>query len=145
MKKRHLDRLRRSPYQQLMLATTFVASLCAGAFSVQAQSGVWNNASGGSWAAQPNWSGGIIANGTNAVADFSTLALTADATVTLDGTQTVGSLIFGDTSASHNWFLNPGNNGALILADTNAVRTITSYSPPTTTGWGRTLFPRTTL
>ncbi len=108
-----------------MLATTFVASLCAGAFSVQAQSGVWNNASGGSWAAQPNWSGGIIANGTNAVADFSTLALTADATVTLDGTQTVGSLIFGDTSASHNWFLNPGNNGALILADTNAVRTIT--------------------
>ena len=108
-----------------MWASTLVATLCAGAFSAQAQSSVWNNTAGGSWAAQPNWSGGIIANGTNAVADFSSLALTADATVTLDGTQTVGSLIFGDTSASHNWFLNPGNNGALILADTNAVRTIT--------------------
>jgi autotransporter-associated beta strand protein len=49
-------------------------------------------------------------------ADFSTLNLTSNATVTLDGAVTAGSLVFGDTTPNYNWFLNNGTGGPLTLA-----------------------------
>jgi autotransporter-associated beta strand protein len=86
--------------------------------SVPAGSGVWTNLSGGSWATANNWSGGLVAGGTDAAADFSTLDLAANRTVTLDGARTVGSLIFDDLDpvAKHNWTLSPGTGGTLTLA-----------------------------
>ena len=82
----------------------------------------WNQLAGGdasgSWAtaANPPWSTGALP-GTTDTADFSTLNLTADSTVTLDGNQSINALIFGDTATSSaaNWILNPGTPGTSTL------------------------------
>lgn len=85
--------------------------------SAPAGSGVWTNLLGGSWATANNWSGGLIAAGTDAAADFSTLNLAANRTVTLNGARTIGSLIFDDLNpaTAHNWTLGPGTGGPLTL------------------------------
>jgi len=75
----------------------------------------WTNLSGGSWTNTGNWSGGTIANGSDNTANFATLDLTANATVTLDGARTIGNLTFADTTPSHNWTLAPGSGGPLTL------------------------------
>ena len=51
------------------------------------------------WSTTGNWSGGTVANGTDGIADFSTLNITADDTVHLDTARTIGQLKFGDTTA----------------------------------------------
>jgi autotransporter-associated beta strand protein len=75
----------------------------------------WTNTAGGSWPVAANWSNGVVAGGRGVAADFSTLNLTADATVTLDGARTNGGLVFGDTTPDHNWILNTGTGGPLTL------------------------------
>ena len=86
--------------------------------SAPAGSGVWTNLQGGSWATSNNWSGGLIAGATDAVADFSTLNLATNRTVSLDGARTVGSLISDDLNPSlaHNWTISTGSGGPLTLA-----------------------------
>jgi autotransporter-associated beta strand protein len=86
--------------------------------SAPAGSGVWTNLSGGSWAAANNGNSGTIADGTDAVGDFSTLSLSANPTVTLDGARTVGTLVFDDLNPAtkHNWTLITGTGGTLTLA-----------------------------
>ena len=76
---------------------------------------LWTNSAGGSWPTGTNWQGGAAADGNAQVANFSTLNLTADAVVTLDGARTIGGLKFGDTTPSHNWTLNSGSGGSLTL------------------------------
>jgi alpha-N-arabinofuranosidase len=76
---------------------------------------VWINPAGGSWPVGGNWNNGVVANGSNVVADFSTLNLITDSAVTLDGVRTVGGLVFGDTSPSQHWDLIPGSSGPLTL------------------------------
>ena len=78
----------------------------------------WTNAAGGSWADSGNWAHTLIASGSGVTADFSTLDLGADATVTLDGAYTIGQLLFGDTTPSNNWILDTGSTGTLTLAAT---------------------------
>jgi autotransporter-associated beta strand protein len=75
----------------------------------------WTNASGGSWQTSGNWTGSRTTSGADVTADFGTLNLTSNATVTLDGNVTVGNLLFGDTTPSNNWTLNPGTSGTLSL------------------------------
>jgi autotransporter-associated beta strand protein len=115
-----------------------VTSLLAGmlhATTSRAQNGTWINPNGGSWANPANWQGGVIANGTDNTADFSTLSLSADATVTLDGAQTIGNLIFGDQAGAHNWFLNTGTGGPLTLSvSANPAATITVNNQTATIG-----------
>lgn len=77
---------------------------------------VWTNGSGGSWPVSGNWMNNGIASGVGVVADFSTLDLSADATVTLDGARTVGALVFGDVTPSHKWILNTGSSGPITLS-----------------------------
>ena len=60
--------------------------------------------------------GGGIPSGAGYTADFSTLNITADATVTLDGAQTIGNLLFGDTTPSNNWILNAGAGRLFFIA-----------------------------
>jgi len=70
--------------------------------------GVWIMDGDGSWDDTLNWGGGTIANGgngANCTADFSTLNITADLTVTLNSARTIGALKFGDTTGSQNWIL----------------------------------------
>ena len=77
--------------------------------SSMAANGIWSNPAGGSWTNSSNWAGGTIADGPDSVADFSTLNITAAATVTLDGNHTNGTLKFADaTTASHDWTVNVG-------------------------------------
>ncbi|MFD0893892.1 tandem-95 repeat protein [Luteolibacter ambystomatis] len=86
--------------------------------------GTWTNANGGSWPTVANWSGEVMANGPGRTADFSTLNLTANATVTFDGARKIGTLIFGDTTPSHDWTLNPGSGGTLTLSTLSGTPTI---------------------
>jgi autotransporter-associated beta strand protein len=88
-----------------------------------AGSGTWIDAStGGNWSSGANWASGNIANGTDAVADFSILGLSANNTVHLDSLRTVGQLNFGDQNNSFGWTLdNSGNfSNALTLATSTA-------------------------
>jgi len=81
-------------------------------------SGIWINPSGGFWTVANNWDGATIAGGTDAVADFSTLNLSANPTVSLNGARTVGTLLFDDQNPAtkHNWTLTTGTGGPLTLA-----------------------------
>src|SRR5262249_34966203 len=64
-------------------------------------------------------------NGVDAIADFSLQDLTSDATVTLDGSFTVGTLLFGDTTPSNNWTINAGSPvGTITLAVSSGSPTI---------------------
>ncbi|MBL9142153.1 MAG: autotransporter-associated beta strand repeat-containing protein [Verrucomicrobiaceae bacterium] len=79
--------------------------------------GTWTNATSTSaWSTTSNWSGGIIANGADAIADFSTLDIAANRTVNLGASRTIGSLVFGDAVTSSNtWTLANGTGGPWTL------------------------------
>jgi len=93
-----------------------------------ATNGTWGVNASGTWSATANWSSGIVANSTDAIANFSGVNITADRTVTLDTARTVGSLTFGDTTASNNWILTDGGTTANVLtfADNSAFATVTT-------------------
>ncbi|MCP5532109.1 MAG: autotransporter-associated beta strand repeat-containing protein [Akkermansiaceae bacterium] len=99
----------------------FLVSIASGFLFVPtafALDGTWINTAGGSWStANPNWAGDQIADGTGFTADFSTLDVTADATITLDGSRTIGNLVFGDTQtgSAARWTVADGTGGPLIL------------------------------
>jgi len=103
------------------MKTPFIlAALVTGLFTslTHAQTnGIWINATANStWTNTANWSGGIIADGADAIADFSTLDITANRTVNLSASRTIGTLIFGDaTTASNNWTLANGTGGPWTL------------------------------
>ncbi len=92
---------------------------------------VWNKLVGGdasgSWntAASPPWSGGTLPASADS-ADFSSLAVTADSTVTLDANQRINSLIFGNSAPSSpaNWALSPGTPAGSSLTLTGRTPTI---------------------
>ena len=86
---------------------------------------VWTNAAGGSWNTGANWTDNIIPNAVGANADLSTLNLTGNAAVTIDGSKTVGQLNFGDTTPGNNWSVNTGSGGELTLAVGSGVPAIT--------------------
>ncbi len=77
--------------------------------------GTWTLFSSGTWSTVGNWSGSIVADGTDFTADFSTLNIFADQTVTLSAARTIGNLKFGDNSSpTNNWFL----TGSTLTLDT---------------------------
>lgn len=91
----------------------------------------WNNPAGGNWNTAGNWQSNLVANGNLITADFSTLDLTADATVHLDSTNTINGIIFGDTAtgSAAGWLLDDnGSAGAntLTLAGTTPTVTVNS-------------------
>jgi autotransporter-associated beta strand protein len=100
---------------------SFVASEVVSATYYTVPSPVWINLNGGSWADTStfSWSNNVPANGSGVNADFSKLALPNDGIVTLDGNWTVGSLTFGDVGNAHNWELDAGTGGYLVLDGTN--------------------------
>ena len=123
----------------LRLARLFIPSLlaasCFPAPPALAASGTWTNASGGSWSNILNWSSGIVATGTDATADFSTLNITANITVRLDTPRSVGTLLFADkTTNDHNWTLDNNSNSSNILTlDNSTVTPIISVANALTT------------
>ncbi len=122
----------------LGLLASLVALLAAPP-SVRAQSGTWTNLidgnASGSWATAANWNNGVIADGADNTANFSTLDLTGtNSVVTLDGARTIGNIIFGDTTPSTNWVLNTGTAGPLTLAVTAGTPTLTANNGTNTIG-----------
>ena len=91
-------------------ATAVSRTLVVNAVIVRA---AWGNPAGGAWATASNWKAGAIANGSSTVADFGTLDIAADTTVTLDAARTIGGLVFGDTEGNAGWTLSGG--GTLTL------------------------------
>ncbi len=87
--------------------------------------GIWTNPAGGSWLTDSNWSGNTLANGADAIANFSTLGLTADATVTLDAPRSVGHLVFGDADTAHNWAVTAAAGGPLMLDVSSGTPSVT--------------------
>jgi autotransporter-associated beta strand protein len=81
--------------------------------------GVWIQNANGNWATSNNWSSGFIANGVSFIADFSTIDITANRTVTLDSARTIGGFKFGDPSGAQNWILAGGNTLTLDAGSTN--------------------------
>jgi autotransporter-associated beta strand protein len=100
-------------------------ALLASTLISRAASGTWITDASGVWSAPANWLNGTIAGGTDATADFSTINITADRTVTLDSAQSAGALLFGDTSGGQNWFLNASGGSVLTLAVSSGSPTIT--------------------
>jgi fibronectin-binding autotransporter adhesin len=119
------------------LLLSLIAFLTA-APSTFAQNGTWTNLVGtngvsigdasGSWANVTNWNNGVIAGGINNTADFSTLNILSNSTVTLDSSPTIGNIIYGGTAANANWILNTGSGGTLTLNVSAGTPTITANS-----------------
>jgi autotransporter-associated beta strand protein len=81
--------------------------------------GAWSANANGNWSDSTKWSGGIIASAAGFTADFSTLNITADRTVTLDTPRSIGTLKFGDTSGAQNWSLS-ASGGSVLALDTGS-------------------------
>ncbi len=93
---------------------------------------VWTNTAGGLWSDSGNWLYNVLANGAGFTADFSSLKLSADTTVTVDAPATVGNLVFADRGNAHNWILADGGAGPLTL-DAGVNTPVITVSNQTTT------------
>jgi len=78
--------------------------------------GIWISAADGNWGAVTNWADNSPASGSGNTADFSTLSLSSNLTVTLDSARTISELIFGDTTAAYGWTLTGTNTLTLGTA-----------------------------
>jgi fibronectin-binding autotransporter adhesin len=76
----------------------------------------------GDWGIAANWNPNMVPNATDAIADFSTLDLTADSTITVGSPAIVGTMIFGDSTPSHNWII---SGSAITKATSTSMPTIT--------------------
>ena len=103
-------------------------------------SGFWTSNASGNWSTSNNWGGGVVANGVSRLADFSTIGITANQSVTLDSARTIGGLRFGDASGLQNWSLSGANtltldggwgNAPLLAVNQN---TATVFTPLAGTG-----------
>ncbi|MEO0054388.1 MAG: hypothetical protein RLZZ50_335, partial [Verrucomicrobiota bacterium] len=77
--------------------------------------GTWAADAAGVWSDTAKWSSAFPANGVGYSADFSTLNISANRTVTLDTSRTMGTLRFGDTSGAQNWTLASSGGATLTL------------------------------
>ncbi len=92
----------------------------AGPSVVTTASGTWAVDSSGTWSNAANWVANNIPDGAGATADFTQVDLTANRTVTLDVSRTVGSLTIGDTNGTHSYTLDASPNATLTFAQSDA-------------------------
>ena len=71
-----------------------------------AADGEWDTNADGDWSTAANWSGTIIADGTDNTATFGN-AINSNRTITLDSDRTIGNIIASDTS--HNYTISGAN------------------------------------
>jgi autotransporter-associated beta strand protein len=91
----------------------------------------WTASFGGVWSDAFNWSNNVVGNGAGVLADFSQLDLFSDSTVDLNGSRTIGSLVFGDTTPDSNWIITNSVSGVLTL-DNGANAPVINVSNQTT-------------
>jgi len=119
-----------TPKSRLFRLLALLAIAAAATPAAYSASGTWTADGNGNWSDTTKWSGGIVADGAGSAADFSTIDITGDRTVTLDAAHTISALIFGDagTPPNHNWILSGPNTltlGAVPLINvTNETATL---------------------
>ena len=80
--------------------------------------GTWILNNNGTWSTTANWSGGIVADG-GGFADFSTLNITGNRTVTIDTiSRTVRRIDIGDTNSTNSYTINASGGASLIFDNT---------------------------
>ena len=98
--------------------------------------GTWTNIAGGDYDTPSNWASNQIASGAGSTADFSTLNIASDVTVTKDSALTIGNLKFGDTNTASggSWGLVTTNASVLTLDNSGAAPnfTVTPLVPAAT-------------
>jgi len=101
----------------LRIALT-VLTLVAVAQSGLAQTGTWSQSTAGTynWSTTGNWTGGVVADGANNTANFTTSGLTGDITVNLDTARTIGNLVFDNPTNTYYW--NVTGTNTLTLSNT---------------------------
>src|SRR5260370_19712076 len=99
---------------KITLAIGMIALAGSNQVSCLAQSGTWNVDADGNWSTATNWSGGIIADGANNTADFSTVPITTNRTVTLDGSRTLGNINIGEPVLSYYYQDFVSSNGSVL-------------------------------
>ena len=100
-------------------ATGFANSAVQSATYATVVTPIWANPAGGTWSTVGNWSNNAVGNGSGVTADFSTLTLTGDATVTLDIPVTLGDLVFADRGNAYNWIVADGGGSLTLAAGAN--------------------------
>ncbi|MBN8457588.1 MAG: autotransporter-associated beta strand repeat-containing protein [Verrucomicrobia bacterium] len=83
---------------------------------------VWTANTDGNWQDTANWQDGVVANGSGAPANFGTLALTGNRTVSLIAPAAVGILKFGDVGNAFGWTI--AGTDALTLDTNDGVPTV---------------------
>jgi hypothetical protein len=71
----------------------------------------WSPTTGGTWANNTNWSGGVTPQNATDTASFSS-SITGPATITLDGNRSVGTL---NLASAKSYSITPGTGGTLTL------------------------------
>ncbi|MEO5714862.1 MAG: LamG-like jellyroll fold domain-containing protein [Luteolibacter sp.] len=111
------------PQEFIVFATDLAGASAATLLNIQLPvvlgNGTWTSNSSGTWSDKTKWSSNFPANGPGYSANFSTLNLAANTTVTLDRTRTIGTMTFGDTSGTESWTLNSADDSKLNLAVTS--------------------------
>lgn len=77
--------------------------------------GTWFVDGNGNWSDTTKWTRACVANGVGLIADFSILDITADRTVTLDSSRSIGGLKFLDYSGSQAWTVAASGGSVLTL------------------------------
>jgi autotransporter-associated beta strand protein len=81
--------------------------------------GEWAVDSSGTWSNAANWVSNLVPDGAGAFANFSKVDLTADRTVTLDSSRSVGTLTIGDTNGTHHYTLDASPGATLTFDQTS--------------------------
>ncbi len=105
------------PIRTLTLAAA-VAIIASGlAQPARAQNGTWNVDADGLWSVPGNWLNGIVADGAGNSADFSAIPITAERTVILDTSRSLGSLNVGENMLSFFYQNFASTNGSVLALD----------------------------
>ncbi|MFD0895273.1 autotransporter-associated beta strand repeat-containing protein [Luteolibacter ambystomatis] len=117
------------PQQFIVLATDGAGATACAVLNITLPAvngdGTWSSDSDGLWSDVTKWSGSFPANSTGYTANFSTLNIAADRTVTLDASRTIGNLSFGDTSGAQSWTLAASSGKTLTLDAASGTPAIT--------------------
>jgi fibronectin-binding autotransporter adhesin len=98
--------------------------------------GTWTSNASGNWGDQGNWQGLVVADGAGNAANFDTLNITTNVTVTLDTSRTIGDLFIGDTDGTHSYTIAAGAGNSLTF---NSGSDVTSVLRQTSTSAGDTI------
>jgi len=81
--------------------------------------GMWYVDGSGLWSDTSKWTRACVANGAGLTADFSTLDITADRTVTLDSSRSIGAMAFADYAGAQGWTL-AASGGSVLRLDSGS-------------------------